>query len=818
VPLVVAPTHRARAVTIPVSMKRFRSISTLLQAITGLMAVSLVATFAVSAQHAFERRQVAERVFAIAGISRDLFTALQLLRVERGTVNTALETRLTADRRTRGEVATLRRQSADTLDSALAKLEAAGLSETPSAEAAIRSRRDTLATLRDQADAALEQPKDRRPSDLGAQWVGAINKLVDAIDSLFRQLSGDIRTADPLIAEMMQVGELGWAARDPAGTDRMLVGAAVAHARRLTAAQQQRLAELTGRIDEAWMLVEAAASRPTTPPQIAAAVARARALYFDDVRAKRQQIFDDLAAGRRLAVSGAAWVSLSNPGLESLMAVAYTAFDVTKMHAAEQAAEAKRNAYVELSLVGLFALFGVFATVFVAWRVARPVVKIMEAVRSVAEGDLAGVVPYVGRGDEIGQLADALATFRAHAFEKQRLEGELRHKEELRKTAESLRRSQEHLARAQRIAGMGSDARDFRSDVSEWSDETYRIFGVSRETFTPSVDNVLSLLHPDDRPKLLAAREQIRNGVCPAPFEHRIVRPDGAVRVIHRETELYRDEYGNAVSSAGTIHDVTEQRAAQRRQDELERQLLHSQKLDALGTLAGGIAHDLNNTLVPVLGLAKLTQDRLPEGSRERANLAMILKAGERARDLVQRILAFSRKDAPTRHPVDVAPLLRDSLKMLRASLPATVQIDEKIDEVRHVLADPAQLHQIVINLVVNAAQAIGDKMGTISVTLAAAPTGALGTLAPVVHLAVADTGLGMDSATQQRIFEPFFTTKPVGEGTGLGLSVVHGIVLQHGGRITVASAPGEGSRFDVLLPAIADEKDADAHAPRAVA
>jgi signal transduction histidine kinase len=173
----------------------------------------------------------------------------------------------------------------------------------------------------------------------------------------------------------------------------------------------------------------------------------------------------------------------------------------------------------------------------------------------------------------------------------------------------------------------------------------------------------------------------------------------------------------------------------------------------------------------------------------------------------VRQILAFSRKDAPTRDAVDFAALARETFKMLRASLPATVELNEAIDDLPRVLADPAQLHQIVVNLMVNAAQAIGNEMGKITIKLAAAPLGALGTAAPCVHLSVSDTGCGMDEATQQRIFEPFFTTKGVGEGTGLGLSVVHGIVTGHGGRITVTSAPGAGTRFDVLLPAMADDE-----------
>jgi PAS domain S-box-containing protein len=495
-----------------------------------------------------------------------------------------------------------------------------------------------------------------------------------------------------------------------------------------------------------------------------------------------------------------------------------------------QAAALRDRAFA--SMVGFGALvLGVIAVSLFSSRwalreIRRMLVGLTQAMSRLSKKELEAPVPYGERSDDIGAMARSLLIFRDGIATAERLTRDERaRQEELRKTAESLRRSQEHLARAQRIAGMGSDTRDLATDIAEWSDETYRIFGITRETFTPTFQHFLSLVHPDDRPIILAMRDQIGQGICPAPFEHRIVRPDGAIRIIRRETVLLRDETGKAVSLAGTIHDVTEQRAAQQRQIEFERQLLHSQKLDALGTLAGGIAHDLNNTLVPVLGLAKLTMGRLAEGSRERANLAMILTAGERARDLVRQILAFSRKDTPTRRAIDFAALLRELLKMLRSSLPATVAIDEAIDDVPQVLADPAQLHQIVVNLIVNAAQAIGDQMGTITVRLDVAPAGTLGTLAPVVHLSVSDTGCGMDAATEQRIFEPFFTTKAVGEGTGLGLSVVHGIVAGHGGRITVASTPGEGARFDILLPAISDEEIDETgraaphdHAPRAVA
>ena len=291
-------------------------------------------------------------------------------------------------------------------------------------------------------------------------------------------------------------------------------------------------------------------------------------------------------------------------------------------------------------------------------------------------------------------------------------------------------------------------------------------------------------------------------------IEFRIVRPDGEVRVLRSTGEAEYNGPAPPTRFVITFRDVTELRAAERRQQELEQQLQHAQRLEAVGTLAGGIAHNLNNTLVPVIALTKTTMRRLPEGSREHANLATILRAGERARDLVEHILAFSRKEPPKREKVDFAALVHDALTMVRATIPATVEIKEKIEAVPPLLGDPGQLYQVVVNLAINAAHAIGDAMGRITVTLhvdrCALPNGAEpAPPVPCVHLVLHDTGCGMDPATLSRIFEPFFTTKLVGQGTGLGLSVAHGIVTQHGGRIELESRPGEGSRFDIILPTI---------------
>jgi PAS domain S-box-containing protein len=368
---------------------------------------------------------------------------------------------------------------------------------------------------------------------------------------------------------------------------------------------------------------------------------------------------------------------------------------------------------------------------------------------------------------------------------------------------EALRASEAHLANAQRVAQLGSAQFDFRSGALTWSRETYRIYGLDPETFTPSLERVMELVHPEDRDKFIAVLDDARRGVDPEPVEYRIFRPNGQIRIIYREAAPVRDAAGAVVGFLATKRDLTDIKAAERRQQELQNRLMHTQRLEALGTLAGGIAHDLNNTLVPVVALSEALGRKYPDGHPDRGALQLIREAGERARDLVQRILTFSRRDTPNRRRLDLASFLRDTMRLVRASIPTTIAIEERLEPAPPVLADPAQLHQVIMNLVTNAAQAIGTKLGTITVSLSVAPKQVLDDGdCPCVQLSVVDTGIGMDEATRKRIFEPFFTTKQVGEGTGLGLAMVHGIVASHGGRIEVASERGKGTRIDIFLPA----------------
>ena len=253
-----------------------------------------------------------------------------------------------------------------------------------------------------------------------------------------------------------------------------------------------------------------------------------------------------------------------------------------------------------------------------------------------------------------------------------------------------------------------------------------------------------------------------------------------------------------------TLRDVT-------RQKELARQLQQSQKMEAIGTLAGGIAHDFNNILSIILGYTGLTLEQPGHDAETEENLGMVLEAATRARDLVDQILTFSRRGDQERMQVDMQAILEDGLRLLRSSLPATVEIRQDIGPGPfYVNADPTQMHQVLMNLCTNAGQAMEDG-GSLEVRLDHAAAAEPNT-APQVRFVVRDSGGGMDEETLERLFEPFYTTKAPGLGTGLGLSVVHGIVSDHDGSISVASAPGAGTTFTVLLPA--DDEGVAAPAP----
>jgi PAS domain S-box-containing protein len=263
------------------------------------------------------------------------------------------------------------------------------------------------------------------------------------------------------------------------------------------------------------------------------------------------------------------------------------------------------------------------------------------------------------------------------------------------------------------------------------------------------------------------------------------------------------------------VHDITARKKAEEEKAALESQLLHAQKMETIGTLSGGIAHDFNNLLGIILGNAELAMDDLPEWHPAKSNFNEIRTASLRARDVVKQLLSFSRKSDPKQRPVKLVQIVEDALKFLRSSTPTSIEIHQHIpnDTDDTILADSTQINQVLINLFTNAAHAMEDTGGVISIgieniDLDQSSATVYPDLPPnrYVRLTVRDTGTGIDHEIKDRIFDPYFTTKEVGKGTGIGLSVVHGIVKSHNGAISVDSKFGEGTTFSILFP-IAEEE-----------
>jgi signal transduction histidine kinase/ActR/RegA family two-component response regulator len=320
----------------------------------------------------------------------------------------------------------------------------------------------------------------------------------------------------------------------------------------------------------------------------------------------------------------------------------------------------------------------------------------------------------------------------------------------------------------------------------------------------------------EHRETFMRAIEQATRGGRAFDLRAPLVTPRGRrlwVRVIGRAE--FRDD--RAVRLFGAVQDITAQHEVEESQRKLEVQLFQAQKMETLGTLTGGIAHDFNNLLTGIMGYNDLALDTLADGHPSRSCLLEAHQACLRARELVEQILTFSRQPDGEEHvPVDLTFVVEEARRFLRATMPAMIQLEVDIaPDCPRVLADPTQLHQVLLNLGTNAAHAMRAaggvlKLGVAPVTLNPAQAAARGNLPPATYLrlSVSDSGHGMDEETQKRIFDPFFTTKEVGEGTGLGLSVVHGIMRAHGGAIQVTSAVGAGSTFDLYFPVAAGEAE----------
>ena len=416
----------------------------------------------------------------------------------------------------------------------------------------------------------------------------------------------------------------------------------------------------------------------------------------------------------------------------------------------------------------------------------------------------------------------------------------------------SLQKSERRLELALFGADLGLWDWDIQFGKIYWDPHWAAMLGYEPAELTPALSTWEQLICPDDRPAVqLALREHLDGRRLFYESEHRMLTKSGEWKwVLSRGKVVARDSQSRPLRITGTHRDVTERRKtedalrqsrealesrveertaelrtavallreeiterqrAEQERARIEGHLQNVQKLEAIGILARGVAHDFNNILTSIAGYTHLAIDDLPPKSPARDHLEQVAKAGERAADLVRRLLIFSRKDDESVRPFEISPVVLETLQLLRASIPSSIDFRQDIDpHCGYVPANPTLLYQIVMNLCTNAYQAMQGSTGCLHVSLAPieldrpcppAPVGLPD--GPYVKLTVSDSGPGIPAEIADRIFDPFFTTRDVGRGTGLGLSVVHGVVSRCGGLVTFESLPGTGTSFYVYLPRV---------------
>ncbi|MBU0484399.1 MAG: PAS domain S-box protein [Proteobacteria bacterium] len=458
----------------------------------------------------------------------------------------------------------------------------------------------------------------------------------------------------------------------------------------------------------------------------------------------------------------------------------------------------------------LLIIAGVISFVL-ARQFARPIIELANSSAQLSKGDFS-VEFKVETGGEIGVLARSLnkMTMELHeliASRDREILFRLRSEKALKKSEEMYREVVE-----------GTE--DFITQVDRDGKFIYlnhvavKIIGLNQEELVGELS--FDFVHPEDRNR---TREWFRTCVDrqidKSSIENRQVnRENGKVFHLLWASNFHYDERGGLERVDGISHDITRRIEAEAERERLMAQLRQSQKMESVGTLAGGIAHDFNNILAALLGFTELAMLEAPVGSALANDLQEIFKAGNRAKNLVKQILSFSRQASHEKQPLAAHLIIKEAFKLLRATIPSTIEMRQDIDPgCGQIFADPTQIHQVLMNLCTNAAQAMDEKGGVLGVlmdkVLIAPDDDRLkGTeCEPGIYLrlCVDDDGPGVDPLIMDRIFEPYFTSKEVGKGSGLGLSVVHGIVKNHQGFVTVANKPDGGAKFCVFFPMLAE-------------
>lgn len=443
-----------------------------------------------------------------------------------------------------------------------------------------------------------------------------------------------------------------------------------------------------------------------------------------------------------------------------------------------------------------------------SWLISKSLtVPIQELVTGTAEiesGNYSAKVRVRGH-DELGKLGSAFNAMAeriqaSRAALEQRI-AERTHELEERKRAEAaLRKSEASLREAQRIAHLGNWEWNVLSNELRWSDEVFSIFGLDRQKFGATHESFLQQVHPADRQRVEEAVRQSLGAGEPFSLEHRIIRPGGEDRIVREKAEIVRDETGRIARMVGTVQDVTEAKR-------IEAEFLRSQRMDGIGAIAGGMAHDLNNALAPILMGIQLIRNKVAE-PEVRQMLGVMETNTHRSADMVRQVLTFARGRDGERELLELGGLIREMENILRQTMPKSISVESMVpSDLWPVLGNSTQLHQALLNLCVNARDAM-PKGGKLTLV---ADNVELGTeevkeipdsrAGSYVMLMVSDTGTGIPPQVLPRIFDAFFTTKAPGKGTGLGLSTIVRIVRNHGGFVNVKSEVGTGTSFEIYLP-----------------
>ncbi len=469
---------------------------------------------------------------------------------------------------------------------------------------------------------------------------------------------------------------------------------------------------------------------------------------------------------------------------------------------------------VVLAVTAIVILLAMVALVLLfVERLTRPIHRLTQVAEDITRGQLDA--PEDGyatdRSDELGVFARAFEVMRQSIREKI---------ETIELQNNALQESENHLREAQRVARIGS----FEGEISKhdlwWSAELFHLFGLEPELFAPTKDGFFALLHPDDRDSYIAALNSSLESGKRLKREFRAKHSSGAWRRFETLANVTFDDQGETLGLRGTVQDITERKQAEEERLELRDQLRQSQKMEAIGQLTGGVAHDFNNLLTVILGNSEMLLSataQIATTSSEgllRASLEQIQSAGTHAAALTRQLLAFSRRDITKPEVVDTNRIVGNMEGMLRRLIGEHIQLDVRLGTDKFlVYADPGQIEQIMMNLVVNAADAMPEG-GHLEIRVEDAELNAASVADHVdsrpgryAVLCVIDNGTGMAPETLENMFEPFFTTKPVGKGTGLGLATVYGNVKQLGGLIQVDSKPGVGSTFTVYVPIVEGEE-----------